>query len=94
MNVCFLLAYSFMTVGAVVLALGIEMLFYHKRLWKKGYQRPADGQFVCYHFEPFDRYYCGLYQSETDSVSGKHGFTSWEPEVLRWYPLPEPIFYS
>lgn len=50
--------------------------------------RPSDGQFVAYYFEPFSRFYCGTYNSNNDSVYGSHGFTTWKPEVLVWWPLP------
>ena len=56
--------------------------------WSDANNRPNDGQFVAYLFEPFMCFYCGEYDKGTDSVAGKHGFTSWQPEVLVWFPLP------
>ena len=56
--------------------------------WNKQSQRPDDGEHVAYRFEPFGGYYCGVYDKESDSVSGKSGFTSWIPEVTEWYPIP------
>lgn len=46
--------------------------------------RPTHGQRVIYYFEPFEKWYIGEYCSETDSVFGKWGFTTWLPEVTKW----------
>jgi len=43
---------------------------------------PEDGEWVIYYFSPFERWYCGTY--EDGSVFGKHGFTTWFPEVTMW----------
>lgn len=59
--------------------------------WKPQEERPEDGQHVAYRFEPFGTYHCGVYDSESDSVSGGSGFTSWIPEVTQWYPIPDAI---
>lgn len=56
--------------------------------WLLGAERPSDGALVAYIFEPFMSAHVGIYDEETDSVAGKAGFTSWQPEVLCWYPLP------
>jgi len=60
-----------------------------KVFWHNPNIRPFDRQHVAYRFEPFQSYYCGTYDSETDSVAGKHGFTSWLPEVTEWFGLPD-----
>jgi hypothetical protein len=60
-----------------------------KLSWVEPNLRPFDGQHVAYRFEPFKGYYCGIYDSETDSASGSSGFTSWAPEVTEWYGLPD-----
>lgn len=57
--------------------------------WNPQNERPRDGEHVVYRFEPFGTYHCGVYDSETDSVAGGSGFTSWAPEVTQWYPIPE-----
>ena len=57
--------------------------------WNPQELRPNDGDLVAYLFQPFNGYYCGWYDAETDSVCGKSGFTSWVPEVTAWYPLPK-----
>lgn len=57
--------------------------------WKDAEQRPNDGQSVMYLFEPFMKFYRGNYSKVTDSVASGLGFTTWLPEVLVWYPLPE-----
>lgn len=57
--------------------------------WTPGAKRPADGAFVAYLFEPFSAVFVGYYEQETDSICGRSGFSSWNPEVLCWYPLPE-----
>lgn len=51
--------------------------------------RPRPGQRVMYLFEPFNQWYVGMYDADADSVFGKNGFTSWEPEVLRWMDATE-----
>lgn len=53
-------------------------------------QRPTDGQNVIYYFEPFNRWYVGTYTTEDDTVSGKHGFTTWLPEVTMWMDMSLP----
>lgn len=32
--------------------------------------------------------YVGFYDKETNSIIGNAGFTTWDPEVLCWYPIP------
>ena len=49
-------------------------------------RRPRDGQVVVYLFEPFRAWYIGKYDAESDSVGGSHGFTTWVPEVIAWFP--------
>ena len=58
-------------------------------------QRPVDGQKVLYLFDPYGTkvYGCmfiGTYEEECDTVGGRHGFTTMNPEVPYWMPLPEP----
>jgi hypothetical protein len=57
--------------------------------WILGTQRPENEALVAYLFEPFMSLHVGRYDSEFDSVCGRSGFTTWQPEVLCWYPLPE-----
>ena len=57
--------------------------------WISGTERPKNDTLVAYLFEPFMSLHVGRYESEFDSVYGRSGFTSWQPEVLCWYPLPE-----
>lgn len=61
------------------------------RGWIDAEIRPADQQRVVYFFEPFRRFYSGVYDRETDTVAGKHGFTSWLPEVVVWRPLAQEV---
>ena len=58
------------------------------REWRNAQDRPADGTHVAYLFEPFGTYHVGLYDAASDSVCGKSGFTTWQPEVTAWFPLP------
>lgn len=46
--------------------------------------RPSNGERVIYYFEPFEQWYVGNYDSESDSVFGKNGFSTWRPEVKYW----------
>ena len=43
---------------------------------------PREGEYVIYHFYPFDGWYTGTYSE--GSVYGRHGFTTWTPEVTMW----------
>ena len=43
---------------------------------------PREGEYVIYYFSPLGRWYTGTYSDE--SVYGKHGFTTWTPEVGMW----------
>lgn len=45
---------------------------------------PDDGEYVIYYFRPFEKWYTGVFDKETLSVSGKHGFTTWHTEVTHW----------
>lgn len=49
-------------------------------------QRPQNDELVVYLFEPFNAWFIGTYDAETDSVGGSHGFTTWVPEVAAWFP--------
>jgi hypothetical protein len=49
-----------------------------------GNDRPSDQQRVLYYFEPFEQWYVGVYHTEDDSVTGKNGFSTWQPEVTKW----------
>ena len=51
-------------------------------------QRPEEGQKIFYYFEPFESYHVGKYDSESDSVYGKSGFTTVIPEVPYWMAIP------
>lgn len=55
-----------------------------------GTVRPEDKQRVLYYFEPFEQWYVGIYEAETDSVYGKSGFSTWRPEVTRWMDGENP----
>jgi hypothetical protein len=62
---------------------------YEARAWRKtANERPTDGQFVAYYFEPFSAVYFGTYEAESDSVLGRAGFTTMTPEVPLWFALP------
>jgi len=50
-------------------------------------QRPEEGQEIFYYFEPFESYHAGKYDSESDSVCGKSGFTTVIPEVPYWMAI-------
>ena len=50
-------------------------------------QRPEEGQEIFYYFEPFESYHVGKYDSESDSVYGKSGFTTVIPEVPYWMAI-------
>jgi hypothetical protein len=52
--------------------------------------RPEDGQTIVYLFEPFNSWYIGKYIAEYDSVEGSQGFTTWDPEVIAWFPQRGP----
>lgn len=58
------------------------------REWRDAQDRPTDGALVAYLFEPFGTYHVGRYFADEDCVSGKAGFTTWQPEVTAWFPLP------
>lgn len=49
-------------------------------------KRPKNGQVVVYLFEPFNAWFIGRYDAASDSVGGAHGFTTWVPEVIAWFP--------
>lgn len=49
-----------------------------------GETRPTDGQRVLYYFEPFEQWYVGVYQADSDFVHGVAGFSTWLPEVTKW----------
>ena len=51
-------------------------------------RRPDHGQNIFYYFEPFGTYHVGQYDSESDSVHGKSGFTTVIPEVPYWMAIP------
>jgi hypothetical protein len=62
-------------------------------MWHPMSTRPNDGQLVVYYFEPFKSIHVGTYHehsetNEFDCISGKSGFTTVNPEVPWWMPLP------
>ena len=57
--------------------------------------RPKDGQRIVYWFEPFNTAAIGTYHSglpsdpeSFDTVSGRNGFTTVDPECPWWMPTP------
>jgi hypothetical protein len=51
-------------------------------------RRPQDNEKIFYYFEPFGSFHVGNYDSESDSVYNKSGFTSMVPEVPYWIEIP------
>jgi len=63
-----------------------------KRMMKQvfsSYDLPEEGEWILYYFEPFEKWYCGTFYKAKegdldDGVSGKYGFTTWNPEITMW----------
>lgn len=71
----------------VTLVLPVNMFTGRMVMYKeihKSDNYPKDGQHVLYYFEPFDRWYVGIFDEESMSVGGRHGWTTWHHEVLYW----------